>query len=154
MEAETQAIMVSSITADIQDPSVVDRIHALEHAHRVENLFLDREDMARCRLRARTDGGTEIRIALPREQNLFDGAVLLLEENRAVVVRQEAETWLSIEVDDIATALELGYFAGNMHWRVRFEGSVLRIAATGELDSMIERLQPLMASGALRQVIQ
>lgn len=152
MAVEAQAITVTTIVADAQDAPVGERIHALEHDHRLETLFLGREDMARRRLRASTDHGTECRIALPREQRLFDGAVLVLEDARAVVVRQEAETWLSLRAADTASALELGYFAGNMHWRVRFDGPVLHVAATGELEDMLARLKPLLDGGAVSRV--
>jgi len=152
MTMEKQAIAVTTIVADAQDAAVGERIHALEHAHGLEIVFLGREEMARRRLRTNTDQGTECRIALPREQRLFDGAVLLLEDTRAVVVRQEAETWLSLRASDTASALELGYFAGNMHWRVRFDGSVLHIATAGDLDDMLDRLQPLLEGGAISRV--
>ncbi len=152
MAVDASAITVTTIAADAQDTAVADRLHALEHDGRLETVFLDREDMSRRRLRAGTDQGTECRIALPREQRLFDGAVLLLEDGRAVVVRQEAETWLSLQAADTPSALELGYFAGNMHWRVRFDGAVLHIAATGELDAMLERLEPLLDGGTITRI--
>lgn len=152
MQEDPQSIIVTKIVAEEQDPSVAARIHALAHEHKVETIFLDREDMARRRLRVKTDHGSEYRIALPRELRLFDGAILVLELERAVVVRQEAENWLSLNVANVATALELGYFAGNMHWRVRFNGEVLHIAATGELENILNRLEPLLASGAISRV--
>lgn len=151
MALETQAITVTTIVADVQEAPVGERIHALAHDHRLETVFLGQEEMARRRLRTSTDHGTECHIALPREQRLFDGAVLLLEDTRAVVVRQEAETWLSLRAADTASALELGYFAGNMHWRVRFDGPVLHIATPGDLEDTLARLQPLLDSGAIRR---
>ena len=39
--------------------------------------------------------------------------------------------WLLIAPTDAAAALELGYFVGNLHWRVRFDGHVLKIALDG-----------------------
>jgi urease accessory protein len=51
---------------------------------------------------------------------LFDGAVLLLEPDRAIVVRVNAERWLSLPPRSIANAVEPGYQAGNLHWRARF----------------------------------
>lgn len=152
MAADTQAITVTSIVADAQDETVGEMVHALEHEHRLETLFLGREEMARRRLRTNTDQGTECRIALPREQRLFDGAVLFLDETRAVVVRQEAETWLSLRASDIGSALELGYFAGNMHWRVRFDGAVMHIATGAEPEDMLTRLQPLLDGGTVSLV--
>jgi urease accessory protein len=41
-------------------------------------------DLDRRRLLARTDGGEEVAIALPRDQKLYDGAVLVLDDHRAV----------------------------------------------------------------------
>lgn len=50
--------------------------------------------MARRRMRVCTQRGEEIAIALPREETLFDGAVLLLDDTRAIVVRATVECWL------------------------------------------------------------
>lgn len=152
MAAQPHSVTVTTVAADARDPAVAETLHALEHEHRLERIFLNREDMGRRRLRVGTDHGTECRIALPRDLRLFDGAVLLLESERAIVVRQEAETWLSLRAADTVSALELGYFAGNMHWRVRFDGSILHIAATGEKDDMLTRLQPLLDGGAITRV--
>jgi len=152
MTMESPPVEVTALAADGLDPVVAERIHDLAHDHCVETVFLCREDMGRRRLRVCTDQGTQCLIALPREVRLFDGAVLLLDTSRAIVVRQEAETWLSLRAADSASALELGYFAGNMHWRVRFEGSVLHLAATGAIEDMEKRLQPLLQSGAITRV--
>mgnify|MGYP006140052353 CR=1 FL=1 len=45
-----------------------------------------------------------------------------LAEARAVIVRVEPEAWLRLRPADAAAALAVGYHAGNLHWRVRFEG--------------------------------
>ena len=70
--------------------------------------------MLRRRLRVTTDRGSECAIALAREDKLFDGAVLVLEDDRAVVVRAEETSWLVVAPADIAAAIELGYCSGNM----------------------------------------
>ena len=49
-------------------------------------------DLDRSRLRATSDAGTDYAIVLPRGSTLADGAVLLLEPDRAVVVRAGAPT--------------------------------------------------------------
>ena len=46
-----------------------------------------------------------------------------------------------------AAALELGYLAGNMHWRVRFQGTVLEIALEHAEEAYLSRLAPLLDSG-------
>jgi urease accessory protein len=108
--------------------------------------------MQRHRLRASTDRGTECAIALPRAERLTNGAVLLLEAERAIVVRMAEEAWLALQPRDAAAALELGYFAGNMHWRVRFDGARLAIALEGPPKGYLDRMAHLIADGRVRPV--
>lgn len=125
------------------------RLHQIEHAGRLETVTLGRDDLARRRIRTRTDAGTDCAIAIDRAERLFDGAVLLLEPDRAVVVRMEPERWLTVRATDTAAALRLGYFAGNMHWRVRFQGDVLAIAIEGDREAYVERLAPVIEAGGV-----
>ncbi len=129
------------------DRDISDQLHDLSHAGRVEYLILDRDDTLRHRLRAVTDKGTDCAIALPREQKLEDGSVLRLSDDNAIVVRMAEEHWLAVKPHDAACAVELGYFAGNLHWRVRFHGDVLEIAMEGPRDFYMERLQPFLDAG-------
>ncbi len=142
---------VTSLVGLASDADVGERLHALSHAGQVEYVILNRADMSRHRLRVTTDQGTECAIALPRSEKLANGAVLLLEAERAIVVRMQEEDWLDIAAVDDAAALELGYLAGNMHWRVRFDGAVLKIALEGPEASYLARLAPLLDSGRIRR---
>jgi urease accessory protein len=130
---------------------LAERLHELSHAGRVEYLPLEQQDVHRRRLRAVTDRGTECLVALPRDQLLGDGAVLVLEDDRAVVVRLAEERWLGLVPRDAAAALELGYFAGNLHWRVRFEGPRLLIALEGPEDDYLARLAPFLEDRRARR---
>ena len=103
-------------------------------------------DLARRRLLTITSGGEELAIALPREQKLFDGAVLLIDGSRAIVVRAATERWLRLEPRSLGDAIELGYPAGNLHWRVRFEGEILFVALEGRPEDYIARLQDLIST--------
>lgn len=131
-------------------PTLAPRLHALEHAQAVDCLRLARADLARRRLRARTEAGVEVAIALPRSLHLYDGAVLHLGAAAALVVRVEAEAWLRLCPADTAAALRLGYHAGNLHWRVRFEGAEMLVAIEGAEPSYRERLVGLVEEGAVR----
>lgn len=137
-------VRITKICGFASEPVLAERLHDIGHKDGVEYLVLAREDVHRRRLRARTDRGTDCLIALPRDQSLGDGAVLLLEEARAVVVRLAEERWLPLDTRDKATALEVGYFAGNLHWRVRFEGERLLVALEGPEEDYLARLQPLL----------
>jgi urease accessory protein len=91
-------------------------------------------------MRVRTQSGEDLAIALSRDQTLFDGAVLLLEAGRAIVVRVATERWLRLAPNSIADAVELGYHAGNLHWRVRFAGDTLLVALEAPVEDYIARL--------------
>ncbi len=134
------------------DPDLAVRLHELSHSNGVEYLVLDREDTLRHRLRVTTDKGTDCAIALPREQKLEDGSVLFLDTDSAIVVRMSEEHWLSVRPNDAAAAVELGYFAGNLHWRVRFRKDILEIAIEGPQVFYMERLQPFLDDGRARVV--
>ena len=145
-------LKLESIIGAATDPSIADRLHHLGHHGKVEYLTLSSEDTLRHRMRASTDAGTECAIVLDRAQQLFDGAVLMLNESRAVVVRMRETEWLTLAPRDVASALELGYFAGNMHWAVRFEGAWLRVALQGPIAPYLERLHPFLQDGRARQI--
>lgn len=142
---------ITRILGFASEPELAERLHALDHAGRVEILPLEQQDVHRRRLRATTDRGTECLIALPRDQALGDGAVLVLEDERAIVVRLAEERWLALVPRDAVAALELGYFAGNLHWRVRFDGPRLLIALEGPEDDYLTRLAPFFEDRRARR---
>jgi urease accessory protein len=119
---------------------LAEALHDLEHKGAVDVLALTPGDVSRRRMRAQTRGGEDLAITLPRDQTLFDGAVLLLEADRAIVVRVNPERWLRLSPRSIADAVELGYHAGNLHWRVRFAGETLLVALEAPVDDYIARL--------------
>jgi len=146
-------LRIEQVLGSRLDPAFAERIHELEHQGAVDLLTVPAADVARHRLRATTQGGTEVAIALPRDQHLFDGAVLLLELDRAIVVRVAGERWLRLQPSSIAAAIELGYQVGNLHWRVRFEGETLLVALEAPMDEYLARLSPLMANRRIMATI-
>ncbi len=145
-------LRVQGILGNAIDPGLAGRLHRLEHDGRLEYVVLSRADTQRKRLRVATDRGAEVAIALPRAERLENGAVLLLTDERAIVVRLEETPWLEIEPVDAATALEIGYLAGNHHWRVKFAGARLRIALDGPAADYLRRLAPQLEDGRVRLV--
>jgi urease accessory protein len=143
---ESAMLRLNAIVGQSTDPQFFEKLHHLQHEGRVERILLGSEDAARHRLRVRTDAGSECAISLPRDQRLTNGSILLLEEDRAIVVMMRDEQVLKLVPADTAAALELGYFAGNMHWPVRFHGAELHILMQGSAASYLERLDPMMAS--------
>jgi urease accessory protein len=119
-------------------------LHDLEHGGAVDVLPLAAGDVGRRRMRVMTRGGADLAISLPRDQTLYDGAVLLLEDARAIVVKVAEERWLRLSPRSIADAVELGYHAGNLHWRVRFAGESLLVALEAPVDDYVARLGALV----------
>ncbi len=139
----------TAIVGRASDSGIAEALHALEHRDRVDCVMLAADDIRRHRLRATTARGDECGIALDRHTHLFDGAVLRLDDDGALVVRTLRTKWLRVVPHDLPAALELGYFAGNMHWEVRFAGATMEIAQKGELGDYLARLAPLIDSGRI-----
>lgn len=137
----------TDILGESDDPALAGPLHRLEHAEAVDELLIPRADLARRRLRAMTAKGADIAIALPREVQLFDGAVLHCDDDNALIVRVEAEHWLRVRPSSAKSALRLGYHAGNLHWRVRFDGTDLMVALEGPADRYRDRLADMIADG-------
>lgn len=129
------------------DAALQESLHALEHVGAVEHVFVAEADIGRRRFRLTTDRGSDCAISFERGEHLVDGAVLLLDPDRAVVVRLgEARVW-RLRARDQAAALQLGWNAGNLHWRVRFEGTDLLVLLDGPAEDYRARIRPLIAAG-------
>ncbi len=126
------------------DPAMADPLHRLAHHGAVDRLVVPEADLGRRRFQAVTEAGRAIQVALPRDQRLADGAVLVLRAELAVVVTVGAPEWLALIPNTAADALQLGYAAGNLHWRVRFDGDRLLVALdAGGADGYLARLEAL-----------
>lgn len=139
-------IRIDQILGSRLEPSLSERIHRLEHRGTIDIVNIPVGDLARRRLLITTERGEELAIALPRDQRLYDGAVLLMDDQRAIVVRASTQRWLRLEPRSISDAVELGYHAGNLHWRVRFDGNVLLIALEGRPEDYTARIDELISS--------
>ena len=138
-------LRIERILGSRVEAEFADALHDLDHRGAVDVLPLAPGEVSRRRMRAQTRGGEELAIALPRDQALFDGAVLLLDAERAIVVRVNAERWLQLSPRSISDAVELGYHAGNLHWRVRFAGESLLVALEAPVDDYVARLGTMVA---------
>lgn len=127
-------------------------IHDLEHRDGIELLFVPPSDAGRKRFRLTTDRGTDCAVSLDRNEELVDGAVLFLDPTRAIIARfGEQEIW-RLRPADQAAALKLGWNAGNLHWRVRFEGDVLHVLLDAPLHTYRARILPLLGAGEVLEL--
>ena len=148
----TVVLHLNQIVGNSSSDDLAEKLHRLSHDGQLEEIRLSAADTARKRLRVETDKGTDCAIALNRDVQLENGSVLLLEKRRAIVIRMLETKWLRIATRDAEAALELGYFAGNLHWRVRFDRDLLEIALDGPEQNYLDRLAKHFDSGRARRV--
>lgn len=137
-------LRIEAVLGKTSDPDLHDKIHELQHRGAVDVVEIAPDDLARRRLLAETDRGEKLAIALPRDQKLDEGAVLLLDDTRAIVVRAGKQRWVRMSAVDPRAAIELGYTAGNLHWRVRFDGADLLVAWDGDIKDCEARVKHLV----------
>lgn len=106
---------------------------------RVERLAVDWSQASKRRLRAETDGGTDVAIDLPRGAGsyLADGAVLHDDGERVVAVSRTLEPALVVRFDAslprgvvIGAAARLGHALGNQHVPLEIDGGTIRAPLT------------------------
>ncbi|WP_312010869.1 MULTISPECIES: hypothetical protein [unclassified Bradyrhizobium] len=98
-------LSISHVLGSRLEPAFSEKILRLEHHNAVDEVRLSGEELERHQLRTTTRNGQELAISLPRHQRLFDGAVLLLDEVSAIVVRVAGERWLRLEPRSISDAI-------------------------------------------------
>ncbi|WP_423415673.1 urease accessory protein UreE [Hyphomicrobium sp. B1] len=140
-------LRIDRVVGDRSDPYLREKLHDLSHRGSIDIVELSTLDLDRHRLRARTEGGEEIAIALPRDEKLFDGAVLHVDDKRAIVVRAGEQRWMRLSPRSLRDAVELGYHAGNLHWRVRFGASDIMVALDGPIASYLARIEHIVKAG-------
>ncbi len=128
------------------------RLHDLEHHGGIELLFVPSEEAGRKRFRIATDRGTDCAVSLDRDEDLVDGAVLFIDADKAIIARFGAQAIWRLRPADAAAALKLGWNAGNLHWRVRFEGDCLVILLDGPLADYRARIAPLLEGGDIAEL--
>lgn len=139
-------VVIGAILGDRAEAAMAAQLHDISHGGGLETLVLAPVDLPRRRFHAATQSGTQCFIQLPRDSTLFDGAVIYLENRRAIVVHVGEQRWLRLR-PAAGADLELGYLAGNLHWRVRFEGGTLLVALDGPIESYQARLRDLVDRG-------
>ena len=139
-------LRINHVVGSRLETAFSEEIHRLQHRGAVDEVNIPVADLARRRLLATTRGGEELAIALPRHQKLFDGAILLIDGDRAIVVRAATERWMRLEPRSISDAIELGFQAGNLHWRVRFQGEALVVALEGRPEDYTARLEEMISA--------
>ena len=108
-----------------------------------ETIKISRLESQRVRMRKISDKGTDVALTLPPGTRLKHGDVIIITENKMVVVGIESEDVIMIEIRDnihqddiIEVPVRVGHTIGNLHRPIRLEGNKIYfpIQADTELD--------------------
>ena len=138
-----RGMFIDKIIGFESDPILSEKLHLLEHRGALEIIDVSVEDAKRRRMRLKSRTGNSFFLTLPRDTKLSNGAVLVLNDCLAVVVRVNCGFKLRVTPSDISSALRLGYFCGNLHWRAEFKNSVIEIAMDDALEVYLKRLEDI-----------
>ena len=144
--------MLEGIIGWDSDHAIAGRLHELRHSHGVEYVHLDVHDLDRKRLRVTSDAGVDYAVVLERNTTLADGAVLLLEADRAVVVRAGAPQTLRLRPVDLGAALRLGFLAGHLHLKSDQDDDTLVVHLEGPESDYTARIDELLSSGRVERI--
>ncbi|WP_417512509.1 hypothetical protein [Microbacterium sp.] len=131
------------------DPELADQLHKMEHDGHVERIYLGETLIGRRRFRATSDRGNEYGIILDGDPARIDGRVLILEPDRAVVLHQGEPETLTLRATDIEAGIQLGWHAGHLHWRVRFDGDLVVVLLDGPAEDYLARISPYVTAGQI-----
>lgn len=141
-------LLIDRIIGDRNDPDLHHKLHEYEHhGMTVDTVRVAPTDLDRRRLRVRTEQGEDLAIALSRQDRLFDGAILYLGNDKAIVLRAQEQRWLRVVPNSKRDAVELGYLVGNLHWRVRFEDEHILVSLDGPVETYMARIEPMLHDG-------
>ena len=133
-------LVLTAVLGRLADPDWHDRAHAAEAAGQLETVRIARGDAARRRMRLTTDRGRDVALALPRDADLVEGSVVHAGPDLMIVVRVDGGPRLRLVPADPASALRLGYFCGNLHWKVDFDGTAIQVHMDGPEQAYRARL--------------
>jgi len=108
-------------------------------AEKVEKVFLSRDEVRRSRVRATTEEGREVGVAVDRR--LRDGDIVHDDEIAVVVALEPVEAF-KVELGDLAPeqAASLGHELGNAHHEMAVEDGDAYIPANSETREVLEEL--------------
>lgn len=133
------------------DPDLAAEIDAHEQAGTLETVVLDDTERKRSRLRVTTDAGTDLGVLVDQPE-LVAGDVLLIDNDRAVVVAFEERTAFVIEFPAaeaaVSTGVELGHRIGNQHWDLAVDGATIYIPVEADRTIIEDVLGPYIPAEA------
>ncbi|MGC2667727.1 MAG: hypothetical protein WA220_00930 [Candidatus Nitrosopolaris sp.] len=117
-----------------------------------ETIKISRLESQRVRMRKISDMGTDVALTLPPGTWLKNGDVIIITENKMVVVGIEPEDVIMIEIRDnihqddiVEVPVRVGHTIGNLHRPIRIEGNKIYfpIQTDAELEMFKKLFEPI-----------
>jgi urease accessory protein len=129
--------LVETVLGNVRDEAWASRLDGA----RVDALMLDQWQAQKNRFRRKTEGGTELAVALERNTHLHDGDILHWDEptGTAIVARITLQDVLVVRLDALLGSapetlaricVELGHALGNQHWPAVVKGTTVYVPLT------------------------
>ncbi|HYA83845.1 MAG TPA: hypothetical protein VEH06_10415 [Candidatus Bathyarchaeia archaeon] len=143
-------IIVDSVIGNInKDKKLKEKYDEMSSKNCCERIKISRLESQRSRMRKRSEG-MDLALTLPQGTRLKHGDVIILTENKMVVVEIEAENVLMIEIkenihEDIEVPIMVGHTIGNLHRPIRIEKRKIYfpIQADTEVEMFKKLLEPV-----------
>ncbi len=132
----------------LKDESLAEKVDVHKEQGTVERVLIDASKRKRSRIRTETDQGTDLGLVV--KDPLNEGDVLLLDDERAVIVYfkpREAVVFSLPEQSEtsVETILELGHSIGNHHWTIAVEDKTVYIPIEADkhiIENVLDQYLP------------
>ena len=117
-----------------------------------ETIKISRLESQRVRMRKLSDKGTDVALTLQPGTRLKHGDVIILTENKMVVVGKEPEDVVMIQIrnniheaDIVEITVRIGHIIGNLHKPIKLDGNKIYfpIQADTELEMFKKLFEPI-----------
>jgi urease accessory protein len=146
-------ITVDSVLGNINNDKTFKEKYDEMSARKVsETIKISRLESQRVRMRKLSDKGTDVALTLQPGTRLKHGDVIILTENKMVVVGKEPEDVVMIQIrnniheaDIVEITVRIGHIIGNLHKPIKLDGNKIyfRIQADTELEMFKKLFEPI-----------
>jgi urease accessory protein len=145
---------VDSVLGNINnDKKLKDKYDEMTSRKVCETIKISRLESQRVRMRKISDKDTDVALTLPPGTRLRQGDVIIITENKMVVVGIEPEEVIMIEIRDniheddiVEVPVRVGHTIGNLHRPIKLEGNKIYfpIQADTELEMFKKLFEPII----------
>jgi urease accessory protein len=144
-------ITVDSVIGNInKDKKLKEKYDEMCSKNCCERIKISRLESQRARMRKSSDRGTDLALILPPGIRLKHGDVIILTDNKMVIVEIEPENVLMIEIkenedDVVEVPLRVGHTIGNLHRPIKIERHKIYfpIQADTEVEMFKKLFEPI-----------